>query len=168
MARRSRSPRTPVPGASWTQLELAESDFFLFIFEQLVAWRNDIAGTATWSSSDSTGSNPSFAAGVGIFRAAAGTGTITKTAHGLVNGQVVYFTTTGALLTGITAGTHYYVVSASTDTFKISASEGGSAITFSGSQSGVHTLHYFGIANTTLVSLATWAIGFKWKRPGRP
>jgi len=57
------------------------------------------------------------------------------------NGDAVSFTTTGALPTGITAGTTYYVVGAAGLTFNISATKGGGAITTTGSQSGTHTLH---------------------------
>lgn len=66
-------------------------------------------------------------------------GVVTWTAHGLTNNQAVSFTTTGALPTGITAGTTYYVTSAATNTFQLSATIGGAAIATSGSQSGVHT-----------------------------
>src|SRR3990167_7140926 len=34
---------------------------------------------------------------------------ITCTAHGLIDNDIIIFTTTGALPTGITAGQHYYV-----------------------------------------------------------
>lgn len=66
-------------------------------------------------------------------------GVITWTGHKLVNGCIVTFATTGALPTGITAGTPYYVVSATTNTFEISATSGGSPINTSGSQSGTQT-----------------------------
>jgi hypothetical protein len=68
-------------------------------------------------------------------------GVVTWTAHGLVAGDAVKFTTTGALPTGITAGTTYYVIAAglTADTFRISATPGGAAINTSGSQSGVQT-----------------------------
>jgi microcystin-dependent protein len=54
----------------------------------------------------------------------------------------VYFTTTGALPTGISANTLYYVISAGfgANSFEISASRGGSAVNTSGSQSGTHTM----------------------------
>jgi len=68
-------------------------------------------------------------------------GVITCTAHGLTVGRRVGFTTTGALPTGITASTIYYVASVPTaDTLTISATSGGAAINTSGTQSGVHTL----------------------------
>ncbi len=67
---------------------------------------------------------------------------VSFTAHGLIAGDSVKFTTTGALPTGIVSGTEYFVISAglTADAFRISATVGGSAINTSGSQSGVHTL----------------------------
>lgn len=67
-------------------------------------------------------------------------GEITWTAHGLPANAAVKFTTTGALPTGITAGTEYYVKTVvDADTFTITATPGGSAINTSGTQSGTHT-----------------------------
>lgn len=68
-------------------------------------------------------------------------GVVTSPGYNAVLNDQVQFSTTGALPTGIVAGTIYYVVSPSTDTFQISATKGGSSITTSGSQSGTHTLH---------------------------
>jgi microcystin-dependent protein len=65
---------------------------------------------------------------------------ITWTAHGLSLYDPVKFTTTGALPTGITASTTYYVSTVvDANNIQISATPGGSAINTSGSQSGVHT-----------------------------
>ena len=63
---------------------------------------------------------------------------VSKTAHGLSNNDPVVFTTSGALPTGLTATTVYYVVNKNTDDFQVSATVGGSAINTSGSQSGTH------------------------------
>lgn len=80
-------------------------------------------------------------------------GVWTWTAHGLQNNWPVRFTTTGALPTGLVAGTTYYVKSKATDTFQVSATPGGAAITTSGSQSGTHTAicapHGIGDGSTT-------------------
>ena len=67
---------------------------------------------------------------------------ITLNSHGLTAGDIVKFSTTGALPTGITAGTSYYVMATglTANAFQISATATGSAINTSGSQSGVHTL----------------------------
>ena len=66
----------------------------------------------------------------------------TKTSHGLSAGSIVYFTTTGALPTGLTVNTPYYVIAAglTANNFEVSASPGGSAVNISGTQSGTHTL----------------------------
>lgn len=68
-------------------------------------------------------------------------GVISWAAHGLVAGAPVSFTTTGALPTGITAGTIYYVLASglAAGTFQIGATPGGTAIVTTGTQSGVHT-----------------------------
>ena len=65
---------------------------------------------------------------------------VSSTAHGFVDGDAIQFSTTGALPTGITAGTIYYVISTglTADAFQFSATSGGSAVNTSGSQSGTH------------------------------
>lgn len=78
-------------------------------------------------------------------------GVVSWTAHGLGAGDPVVFRTTGALPTGLTAGTVYYVISAglTANAFEVAATPGGAAINTSGSQSGVHTGWYapFGDGN---------------------
>jgi hypothetical protein len=64
---------------------------------------------------------------------------VSWTAHGYADGAPISFTTTGALATGLVAGTVYYVKSPGTDTFNVAATSGGTAIATSGSQSGTHT-----------------------------
>jgi hypothetical protein len=66
-------------------------------------------------------------------------GVVSWTAHGLAAGTPITFSTTGALPTGLVAGTVYYVVTLDADSFKVSATAGGSAINTSGTQSGTHT-----------------------------
>lgn len=67
-------------------------------------------------------------------------GVITSANHGLADGTPVFLTTTGALPTGFTANTIYWVKSPTTNTFQLSTTSGGSAINTSGSQSGTHSL----------------------------
>lgn len=67
-------------------------------------------------------------------------GVVTWNAHGLTAGAKVTLSTTGALPTGLVAATTYYVVSPATNTFSLAATRGGSPITTSSSQSGVHTV----------------------------
>jgi len=63
-------------------------------------------------------------------------------AHGLEVGAGIVFQTTGALPTGLVAGTRYYVIASgyTNDSFQVSAAKGGAAITTTGAQSGVHTV----------------------------
>lgn len=66
----------------------------------------------------------------------------TNSLHGLHIGSQITFQTTGALPTGITAGTTYFVIAAgfTTTSFQFSTSSGGTAVTTSGTQSGVQTV----------------------------
>lgn len=69
---------------------------------------------------------------------------ITLAAHELNVGDLVNFTTTGALPTGITAGTQYIINSVTTNTFTIANAgpnqDASITIRTSGSQSGTHTV----------------------------
>jgi len=69
---------------------------------------------------------------------------ITQTGHGYSSGDPIVFSTTGALPTGITAGTRYFVVPNNINSYYIAASmtPGHSSlwISTSGTQSGVHTI----------------------------
>jgi hypothetical protein len=65
--------------------------------------------------------------------------TITSASHGLVNGQTVFFSTTGVLPSGIEAGRWYAVINKTDNTFQISNTVGGEPVTTSGTQSGAHT-----------------------------
>jgi hypothetical protein len=69
-------------------------------------------------------------------------GVFTLNSHGLVAGDKIVFQTTGALPTGLTAGTTYFVIAAglTANAFEVSATEGGSAVNTSGSQSGTHSV----------------------------
>ena len=72
------------------------------------------------------------------------------------NGTQIQLSTTGALPTGLTSDTVYYVVGASGNTCNLSVTSGGTAITTTGTQSGVHTLVHVGMLFT---ATGTGAIG---------
>lgn len=86
-------------------------------------------------------------------------------------GSVINFTTTGALPTGITAGTNYFVLSTgfvAGTSYRISLTQGGAAINTSGSQSGVQTRVNTAIATgagaafsgaAVLLSAGDWSCG---------
>ena len=61
--------------------------------------------------------------------------------HNLFIGQRIQFTTSGALPTGITTATDYYIIADgfNTSNFRISTTSGGSAVNTSGTQSGSHS-----------------------------
>lgn len=66
-------------------------------------------------------------------------GVLTATAHGLAIGDTVMLETDGALPTGLSVDTVYYVVATvAANTFSLALTLGGTAITTSGSQSGIH------------------------------
>lgn len=64
---------------------------------------------------------------------------ITWNNHGLTNGRMVKFSTSGSLPTGLNNTTTYFVVNSSTNTFNVSATSGGSAISTSTAGSGTQT-----------------------------
>jgi hypothetical protein len=68
-------------------------------------------------------------------------GVFTDALHGMSIGDQVSFSTTGALPTGLLPATTYFVVAAgfTTGAYSVGATSGGSAITTTGTQSGVHT-----------------------------
>ena len=69
-------------------------------------------------------------------------GVVTWIAHGRLAGCPVRFSSTGNLPTGLVAGTTYYVLAAglTANTFEVGATPGGSAITTSGSTTGIITV----------------------------
>lgn len=69
-------------------------------------------------------------------------GVATKQCHRLQTNDQVTLITTGALPTGLSADTYYFVIYADDNTFKLSLTRDGTAITTSGSQSGTH---YFAV-----------------------
>ena len=70
-------------------------------------------------------------------------GVFTLNNHGLRLNDAIFFTTTGALPTGLGVNTTVYVTSTSltTNTFTVSSAPNGAPINTSGTQSGTHTLY---------------------------
>lgn len=87
-------------------------------------------------------------------------GVVTWAAHGLVANTPVVFTTTGALPTGLTAGTTYYVSATglTSGAFSVAATAGGSAITTTGTQSGVQTATTAPVGSHRLFGAAVGAV----------
>lgn len=72
------------------------------------------------------------------------TGTITSTAHGLFQGQLVTLTTTGSLPTGLSTSTTYYVIYLTANTFQLASTAAnalaGTPIVPTGAGTGTNTV----------------------------
>lgn len=72
-------------------------------------------------------------------------GVVTLAGHGFVSGDKMFLTTTGALPTGLSANTLYFVIRNDINSFWLATSLGnavaGTKIATSGSQSGVHSVY---------------------------
>jgi len=75
---------------------------------------------------------------------------VVTTTISLADGEAVSLLTTGALPTGLTVGTLYYVVNSTGTTFNLAATPGGAAINTSGTQSGAHSFSTRGVPITSL------------------
>jgi len=84
-----------------------------------------------------------------------GTDTLTSAAHPFYTGSAVVYTTSGTTITGLTPTTTYYVISASSSTFKLASSlanaVAGTAIDLTGAGTGNHTFTQT-LSNRTLGS----------------
>lgn len=79
---------------------------------------------------------------VGNFTANASTDLLTSTAHGLLIGETVRFTTSGTLPAGLSLATNYYVIAdgLAANTFKVSATPNGSSVDITTTGTGTHTV----------------------------
>jgi hypothetical protein len=87
-------------------------------------------------------------------------GVVTWNNHGLAANAAVVFNTTGSLPTGLLVGVFYYVVGSSitANTFQVSAAPHGSAINFTGAQSGTQSAQTGSDSNSGLNSTASGAL----------
>jgi hypothetical protein len=91
---------------------------------------------AGWSQATGPAGGGSQAVTVSI----ASPGVVSLAAHGLLANDSWVFSTTGALPTGFTAGTQYFIKTVlSSGTFTLSTSAGGTVINTTGTQSGTHS-----------------------------
>ena len=102
-----------------------------------------------------------------IFTAAV-TNIITSATHGLSDGDTVRLTTTNALPAGLSITTTYYVINSATNTFKLSASSGGSEIDVTDTGTGTHTWHQYSLGKASGYSIAAdrKTIAFNVSGPG--
>lgn len=70
----------------------------------------------------------------------AATDIFTATSHGLTNGSILFFQNVGgALPTGLSVNTPYYVITATTNTFQVSTTSGGTTVDITSTGSGTNT-----------------------------
>lgn len=136
--------RTPLySGTGWGSWEFAELTMALDTSNQLSEHIYDLF-VFNDSGTIKIGAGPAWLSAATITVTIATPAVVSWASHGLREGDPVIFTTTGALPTGITAGTTYYVGrSPAAGTFNISTSKANAAagtfVATSGTQSGVHT-----------------------------
>lgn len=73
-------------------------------------------------------------------------GVVTWAGHGLLAGTPIRLTTTGALPTGLATATTYYVIPVDANSFRLAATQSGTAINTTGSQSSTHTAEAISIS----------------------
>jgi len=79
-----------------------------------------------------------------VFTADSGTDTLTSNGHGLANDESVRLVTTGTLPAPLTTTDAYFVINTASNTFKLSATLGGSAVNLSDNGSGIHAVRFRG------------------------
>lgn len=130
-------------GSTWSMLAFSQLTMALDTSNQLLENLYDLFVYSA-SGTPAIGAGPAWSNTATITVTIATPAVVTWTAHGLPEGAPVVFTTTGALPTGLAAGTTYYVTkSPSTNSFSLSTSvanaAAGTKVATSGSQSGTHT-----------------------------
>lgn len=83
-----------------------------------------------------------------------GTDTISNTGHGFWNDSQLTFTSTGTLPGGLAAGTVYYVINRTDNSFQVSETVGGGPVDITSSGSGTHSAHTVG-TNLTGFTVST-------------
>jgi hypothetical protein len=119
-ARKAISHTTPASGA----MDITASQLFDVPAGATVGW---IGGWSASSAGTFYGYAPNGATTINEFTADAATDVITSPAHGFSDTQTIVFYG-GTPPAGLTEGTVYFVRDATTDTFKVAATSGGSAI----------------------------------------
>lgn len=82
---------------------------------------------------------------------------INLTAHGYEEGQLVTFSTTSALPTGLYANTRYYVINPTTDSFGVALGIDGTAVAITGTGTGTHYLIQGGFDVSTYLGFVSGA-----------
>ncbi len=115
--------------------------------------------TAGWSNqSGATGSGTGPGKVATFTVTIASPGVVTLSGHGFNGGERVILQTTGALPTGLSVNTVYFVKFIDANTFNLATTLGGANINTSGSQSGTHTLNTESILVQTAATTQSLAL----------
>jgi hypothetical protein len=90
-------------------------------------------------------------------------GVATMASHGFTGGERVVLQTTGALPTGLSVNTVYFIKFIDANTFNLALTSGGANINTTGSQSGTHTLNSESILMQTATTAQSLAIRVRIK-----
>lgn len=105
-------------------------------------------GSLDWGTDENPISDPSgttIASSATVTITNASPAVVTWVNHGLTADDVVRFTTTGSLPSGLVVGTSYYVIPVTTDTFRVCLASGGkngTPVNTTTAGSGVHTANW--------------------------
>ena len=127
----STEPSSYEPNGTGTALWSATASYSLnqYVYYDRRVWQASVSHTSVATSANATVTMTIAAPCVVTW----------SSAHGLNTGASLVLTTNGVLPTGLTNGGTYYVTVTSATQCNLSATLGGTAITTTGTQSGVHT-----------------------------
>lgn len=83
-----------------------------------------------------------------------GTDELTSNSHGMADGTLVKVTASTTIPAGLSASNYYYVISSATNTFKLSATSGGTAVDITSAGSG--TITVYKVNEPSVETLAVW------------
>lgn len=126
-------------------------------------WAGNASNTAESTNTNLLGDVKAGAANQTVTMTIASQFVVTAVSHGLSLGDKIYFTTTGALPTGISASTTYYAAPSNANALHVATSlanaQSSTFIDTSGSQSGVHTMYSGGLVLKTLQTASFTQLG---------
>jgi hypothetical protein len=126
-----------VNGVIQQPVDAINSDGLYVVNDYGIWWFADADGQQPWSSDIDA---------FKTFTTDYTTDVFTLNAHGFEVDDIIQFKTTGTLPAPLVAGTqlpatNYYIIQATTNTFKVSTSKGGSSVNLTNNGSGTHSIH---------------------------
>ena len=123
----------------WYQQNFGQNLVYGYRKGPMYYWNADIGATAIGNTVTITVASPA----------------VVSSTKNLPNGTAVQFESTGALPTGLSVGTVYYVVNTSGTSFNVAATYNGTAINTSGTTSGISSISIRGIPVSSLAGASS-------------